>query len=419
MPELTVTAQERQYLRDLARRYVEYASLPVQEERRRLWFAHNAFEPTPPPVVMELWTFWDDIAPPVRCTSPFAKGVERWLVEWITNHEIVGDDKVIPPFYPSGWQAGFTIFGIDITREYEKDCRGKDCGFKTHHPFATARETLAALKPSRMWVDRDASRAHRAALEELLGDILPVRFHGVRPFFCPAYHVFDLLGTENMMVAMMEEPEALRELVDRVAAELKAWCRWLEREDLLTPFDGHLQIGCGGYGFTRELPTRGTGPNGQALVRDQWLHLSAQEMTGVSPRVFHEIMYPAYAAVAAECGLVYYGCCEPVHEIWADSLSPLPNLRAVSISRWCDEAKMGAALQGRRTIYSRKPDPTLLSGAHFDEAAFAAHIARTLRATRGIARQFVFRDVYTLGGDRLRAGRATRIVREQIAQAAG
>ncbi len=52
--------------------------------------------------------------------------------------------------------------------------------------------------------------------------------------------------------------------------------------------------------------------------------------------MYHELVFPAYERLAREFGLVYYGCCEPVHPVWGD-VSRLHGLRKVSVSPWCDE----------------------------------------------------------------------------------
>ena len=40
-----VTQNERMYLRDLAKRYLELAALPIMAERTGLWYAHNSSRP--------------------------------------------------------------------------------------------------------------------------------------------------------------------------------------------------------------------------------------------------------------------------------------------------------------------------------------------------------------------------------------
>lgn len=140
-----------------------------------------------------------------------------------------------------------------------------------------------------------------------------------------------------------------------------------------------------------------------------WGDANSQETVGVSPDLFHEFCAPYYRDVCEPLGLIYYGCCEPVHPFWED-LRNLPNLRKVSISKWCDEALMGEALRGTGIVYSRKPDPNFLSvDRTLNESAWAEHIRATLRATEGVPLEIIVRDVYTVHGDVGNARRAVEV----------
>ena len=92
----------------------------------------------------------------------------------------------------------------------------------------------------------------------------------------------------------------------------------------------------------------GCARTGQITTNDLWLNINSQETVSISPRMYREFILPYYADLAKEFGLVYYGCCEPVHAIWDCCVSQLPHLRKVSISAWCDEERMGEALWGGR-----------------------------------------------------------------------
>ena len=150
------------------------------------------------------------------------------------------------------------------------------------------------------------------------------------------------------------------------------------------------------------------------LTKDIWVNMNSQESVGISPEMFGEFVFPGYCDLAKEFGLVYYGCCEPVHEIWDDYISKLPNLRKVSISAWCDEKFMGEKLKNGKVIYSRKPHPSLIGVGHFDELAFKEHIKYTIRAAEGCKAEIIFRDIYTLCGDIYRAKKVVQITKELI-----
>jgi hypothetical protein len=141
--------------------------------------------------------------------------------------------------------------------------------------------------------------------------------------------------------------------------------------------------------------------------------MNGQESIGISPEHFAEFIFPYSEELAAECGLLYYGCCEPVHAYWDIGLCRIPNLRKVSISPWCNEEIMAERLAGGRVIYSRKPSPNLIGvKAEFDEEDFTAYIQKTASAVKGRCKvEFIFRDLYTLRGNTAKTRRAVEITR--------
>ena len=85
--DLSITPEERLYLRELAKKQREYAALPIMAERTALWYRHNALRGERPVVVMEMGTFERDMLPDPRCTSPAAIEIECSLLRSIISHE--------------------------------------------------------------------------------------------------------------------------------------------------------------------------------------------------------------------------------------------------------------------------------------------------------------------------------------------
>ena len=85
-----ITPREIQYLRELAKRQMEYAHLPIMEERKQLWYDHNAVMRKKPVVVIEELSFQQDLLPPSQCETPLAKELEYTMQMAIVNHEMVG-----------------------------------------------------------------------------------------------------------------------------------------------------------------------------------------------------------------------------------------------------------------------------------------------------------------------------------------
>lgn len=409
----TIERWERDYLRDLAKKQLEYANLPLTAEREQLWYAHNQLQGDRPVIVMEMNSFENEMLPEAKCKTPEAVQIEKAILRWIVNHELIGDDKVVPPYYSIGWRIQFQELGMNIHYRHALDSRGRNLGYVAESVINDLPQDMAKLNRSVYSVDREGTIAWKSFVEDLIGDILPVKI--TNDIFgwsmSPSIRVVRLLGLEKMMYAMIDHPDALHSLYRFLVDDILEFVEWQEAEGLLELNNGNDYVGAGSYGFTTELPTQQCRETGVVRPADLWLNLNSQETVGISPSMYGEFIYPYYEELASRFGLVYYGCCEPVHDIWINYLSRLPHIRKVSVSPWCDEAFMGEALRGSDVIYSRKPFPNYIGLGKLDEQAFADHISKTLQCAKGCHLEFIFRDVYTLDGDPTKPGRAVKIVR--------
>ena len=419
MTAWTLPDGDRAILRELAARQAEIAALPVMAARKQQWYDLNDGRAgARPPVIIETWTFDRDFMPDgiYHCTSDLGRSIERQLLRNVRNHELIDDDKVIPDTYDIGWAVDIDELGVVIEQETVKDADGIETGYRWKHPIKDLREDLHLLKPATCSVDRERTWAWQAFLQDLLGDLLPVEIRtGVFGCSMLTHRVVELMGMQAYFMAMVDAPDEVHRLMGYLRDNALRVMRWAEAEGLLRLNNGNQESFGSSYDFTTKLPAPGY-DGGPARLRDMWGNANSQETVGISPRMFHEFCFPYYRDVCEPVGLVYYGCCEPAHPFWAD-ISAMPNLKKVSISRWCDERFMGEALQGSEIVYSRKPDPNFLSvDQRLDEEAWAAHIRATLEATHGVFVEFIIRDVYTVHGDLNNARRAVEIARREVDQ---
>ncbi len=420
MTEWTLPDADRAVLRELAMRQAEIAALPVMDERRRMWYDLNDGRTgARPPVIIETWTFDRDFMPEgvYRCTSALGRGIERQLLRNIRNHELIDDDKVIPDTFDIGWFVDIDELGVPIVRHPIADADGIETGWEWEHPIKDLARDLELLMPAVCRVDRERTWARQAFLDDLLGDALPVVIRtGCFGNTMLTYRVVELMGMQAYFMAMLDMPDEVHRLMGFLRDNALRVMRWAEAEGLLRLNNGNQDSFGSSYNFTTKLPAPGY-DGGPARLIDMWGNANSQETVGISPRMFHEFCFPYYRDVCEPVGLVYYGCCEPAHPFW-DDISALPNLKKVSISRWCDERFMGEALQGTDIVYSRKPDPNFLSvDQRLDEEAWAAHIRATLDATPDVFVEFIIRDVYTVHDDLGNARRAVEVARGEIDRA--
>jgi hypothetical protein len=133
----------------------------------------------------------------------------------------------------------------------------------------------------------------------------------------------------------------------------------------------------------------------------------------ISPAMFERLFLPDMAEVSRMFGLIYYGCCEPVHDRWDKISAAIPHVRGVSISPWCNMRLMAEKL-GRERVFSRKPKPWPISGPAADFDALEKDLDDTLAAARDGCLEIIYRDVYRIDGDRPRLRKWVELVRSRI-----
>jgi len=413
-----VTARDRQVLRELARRIVEIAHSPVNQERRRLWYLHNDLKESRPLVLIESFPTTDEIVTDatLQCEEQWARSTERRFRTTIVHFEQIDDDHVVEPYVTCNWHVGGTGYGVSSTRQYSKDQKQFDRiqgSYRWDYPIKDLTKDFDKLQKRTFTVNRDATLAWKAHLEELFDGIMPARVRGGYWWTVGMTIVaIDLIGLENLMLYMYDDPEGLHRLMAFLRDDHIAYAEWLEKEGLLSLNNENDYIGSGSRGHTHDLPQPDRKDGDPVRLKDIWTLAESQETVGVGPKQFEEFIFPYQKAVTERFGLLYYGCCEPVHNRW-EVLKKFRNLRSVSISPWCDEEFMGEAM-GRDYVYSRKPNPTLISTSVFDEDAIRADVRTTLRAARNCNVELVMKDVHTLAGQPWRMARWVQIAREVI-----
>lgn len=408
-----MTFQEKHIVRELCRQYMEIAFSEENSNKEKRWLAHNTLADRKPVVLVESNLFADPLLPPLQCTSPLAREIEHYFNLHLWDQKHVADDKALPRYYELPMQIGWDAFGLDTSREYGMNDSGQTIGYRQKHPIVDIPEDLPKIRPPSYSYSRQYDQQIKADIENVIGDLLPVVLKNTLPVWgcCPSSKVDSLMGMENMMISMMEQPEAMHQLYRLATDRIVECLRWMESGHLLTANNRCDYAGSGSYGFADELPVAGF--DGKIRTMDLWGNLNSQETLSISPGMYGDMVFPYYKEIAEAFGLLYYGCCEPVHDIWTPYLSTLKNLRKVSISPWCNEPFMGEVLKNSKVIYCRKPSPNYLGIVpEFDRDAFGKHIKETLDAAKGCYLEFSVRDVYTLGGNIPKIKEAVEIMRQ-------
>lgn len=402
---------DKQRLDRLAHQQVEIAHSEKMQKLIKDWERHGRFDPDSRPMVtMELWTFQQDIIPPLlECTGEEArKWEERFLLN-IVNHTLFDDDTIVTDYMPFSYGGYLTPFRLPVQIEHSE----KEGGLGHHfvEQLKDLEEDFPKLQKSEILLPpKEKTDREMAEYNELFGTILPAKLTGHSLYSCPVQDIIHLMSMENMFFAMYDYPELFHKMMDLLTDDYVALFQAEEQDGRLLSTTGCEWVAQGSYCFTDCLPH----DKEAYRTTDIWGYMDCQESAGLSPAMYGEFIFPYYKKILDCFGRISYGCCEAVDPIWAEYLSKLDRLGKVSISPWCNEEFMGQQLQGKEITYLRKPDPTLIGvGKELNEEAVRAHFRKTVQAARGCTLEIVQRDVYQLHNTYEKVKRYVELIREE------
>lgn len=402
---------DKQRLDRLAHQQAEIAHSEKMRQLIKDWERHGRFDPDSRPMVtMELWTFQQDILPPLmECSGEEARKWEERFLRNIVNHTLFHDDTIVLDYMPFSYGSSMTPFGLPVRIEHAGS--GDSLGHHFVEQLTDLEEDFHKLQPSETVLPpKEETDRQMAEYNELFGNILPARLIGHSLYACPVQDIVHLMSMENMFFAMYDYPDLFHKMMERLTDDYVARFRAEEQDGRLLSTTGSERVAQGSYCFTDKLPDR----QGFYRTTDVWGYMDCQESAGLSPAMYGEFIFPYYKKVMDCYGRVSYGCCEAVHAIWDDYLSTVEHLGKVSISPWCDEEFMGQRLRGKEITYLRKPDPTLIGvTSALDEDAVRAHFRKTVQAAEGCTLEIVQRDVYQIHNTYEKVRRYVELIREE------
>lgn len=401
-------------LKRLANRVNEISASPENNERRRAWINLHDLNASRPMILVEAHEVVQlvDFDKRLRCSEPWAREIESQFRRDIWRFEELKDDAVVEPFAGLRWQVQISDFGVtSIQHEGWSPEFGK--GSRTWDPpIQNISRDMHKLKHRTFAADKETTLAYKHHLEHILDGILPVKIIGGHTWSYGMTNVLiDLIGLENLFMSMYDDPDGLHAIMCFLRDDFMAFLTWQEENGLVNLNNLNDYVGSGSCGYTQTLPQKDYHPGQRVRLKDTWMLSESQETVSVSPEMFERFIFPYQLPLIERAGLCYYGCCEPVHTRW-NILKKIPNLRSISISPWCDELFMAQAL-GKKYVFSRKPNPTLISVDIFDEDLIRADLQTTLRAAKHCNLEIIMKDIHTLRNEFHRVSRWVQIAREE------
>ncbi|MDX2111605.1 MAG: hypothetical protein SFY80_15345 [Verrucomicrobiota bacterium] len=357
---ITVTPEDRNILRNLARQVADIAALPIQQERIRLWKKHNSLQPERPMILIFPEGSWGELLPAdtqPHCSHPYLRQFEHRMRMSIYEFNHFDSDNVITAsldvpkvVWDSGW-------GINAHWIYS-DQPG---GARKFDPVINDPSDLKKLVLPKVLYDEAASLANLTMMQDILGDILSVKLVGIKHV---SFHLMSMYtswrGLEETMVDMMLEPNWVHDAMEILTEGHLGLIKQHEEMGLYELNYDNTYHSTGGNGWSDESPLPGYDAT-KVRAADMWASAESQELSEVSPAMHQEFAMKYEARLLSRFRHNGYGCCEGLHNKMS-LVHELPNVRRISMSPFCNIDKAIPQAANRSVISSWKPHPARLVG---------------------------------------------------------
>ena len=389
---------DKNVLRKVAGEYYVFSQQERFRENRRLHRAVNDLQPIRPVVLIDELPWGEmniDDELTLRCEDPVLRGVEWYLRSTIYKAKHLPADMLVAPYVPIHKCIRFAGIGIAIDeRTIAQAGRDTIRSHEYHDQLATEAD-LDKIHNDVVTYDRAETMERYQRVADAIGDILPVRLKGVEYASTGTWDAIAMYrGVSNLLIDLAERPDFMHRTVRKLHDVRWDTLRQIEELGLFDndPYSLHctpiLASDLPGHEFDGE----------HVRLEHVWGRAVAQIFASVSG-VMHEEFDVAYIREPlSRCGLVYYGCCEPLDKKM-DIVRTIPNLRKVSVTPWAD-VNVAAEAIGRNYVLSSKPNPASVAVDRLDRDQLRKEIKSILDACQrnGCSCDIVLKDISTCNG---------------------
>jgi hypothetical protein len=390
----TISTKDKTVLRPLAERYAEIAAMDVQKERIERYYDTISLKEVRPVVLIDEipWGEIRDEALRNQCEDPALHRLEGKLRRVIYQWDHFQADMVVPPTFHVRKQTHSTGIGIEVQDTIIKGDTGAYIMSHGYSDQLADEEALAKLTLPRISYDEAGTEAAAAVAREVFDGLMPVEIRGISLI----YNIWDRIatyrGVDNLLMDLAVRPEFMHQTARRFMEIGQAmFTQYLELGLMETnPYVLHCTPAC-----ARELPAPDFA--GTLRPKDVWGRCSAQIFSAVSPAMHDEFDLQYSREIFGDCGLLYYGCCEPLDTKIDILRKRFANLRKVSITPWADADRAADAI-GSDYVLAAKPNPAFVNSPEFDPKPVEEEVARYLAACRrnGTTTELVLKDISTI-----------------------
>ena len=412
--ELDIKDKDLKILRDLGKKYVEIATLPIQDKRIEMWKRLNDLKKVKPLILVNEVYCWNELNINNELTnntsSIFCQRIETELRRTLYQWEHMQGDMVVEPLIYSPCiieNTGFGIEPVQDIREKDDECRVVS---KHFYNQIINDEDIEKIKTPRITFNRKRTEEFHQAYRSIFDGILKVEKRGSTGFwFAPWDDIPMWMGAENVLMNLAIRPDLMHKLIARLLDVYLEGLDQFEKLGLLASNNCNVRVGSGAYCYTDQLPQKNPNQN-MVRAKDIWGSAAPQIFGSVSPAMHKEFGINYEIKWLERFGLTYYGCCEPEHDK-IEILEKIPNLRKISISAWADVEKAAEKMESRY-VMSLKPSVSVLVSQTWDPDLVRKELEKKLKLAKNCNVEIVLKDICTVNHEPWRLWEWVKIAQE-------
>ncbi|MDO5444562.1 MAG: hypothetical protein Q4F31_02960 [Eubacteriales bacterium] len=412
-----ISAEEKSYLRDLAKQVKEISQNEIWKEKDRLWRKLNSLQGERPMIICAVTDeCWPEIisGKDLKIEDPYLRAWEYDLKKKIYRWNNIHDDVIITDkiFVPIEYEFTDWVEGRRRPYAANKPYESNGKTAEAFHPCILEYDDWDKLvcKPELKYIDWKKTEDNMNLLDDIFGGNLQI-IKG-EPFYSSidttptgwGTSAIDILcelrGLEEIMYDVIDAPEFVHMAMSYLVDCLSDYLDTLESEGLLRINNDafwkntNTPLGSNGFAITDELPGDDFDPS-HIKTQDLWGYCQAQEFALVSPAMEDEFVIQHQKKLAERFGLISYGCCESNDYKYDYLINAFPNLREISVSHAAD-IRIAAEKLKRDYVISWKPHATLIN--NFDREKVSKFMNDSFNVLKDNNVSCSLRDVLTIHG---------------------
>ncbi|MEW5785758.1 MAG: hypothetical protein AB1767_11920 [Bacillota bacterium] len=411
---IEISQKDLKVLRELGKKYAEISSLPIQNDRIKMWEKLNDLKQVKPLIwINEICWHEMDVNDELKLetSSEFCQKIETELRRIIYQWKHMQCDMVVEPIIYSPYIIQNTGFGLSPVAEVAITDVNSDIISRHFYNQFESEEDINKIRVPKISCNYKRTEDFFDAYKYIFSGIIQTEKRGSPGFwFAPWDDLVFWMGAEEVLTSLVTRPEFMHKLIAHLTDSFLKALEQFEELNLLALNNTNWRIGSGAYGYTDCLPREQSKMKNKVTTKDIWGSAAAQIFGSVSPKMHEEFALAYEMKWLEQFALTYYGCCEPLHNK-LDLLKKIPNLRKISISPWAKLEEATEIIQDNYVI-SLKPSPSELASPTWCPEKIKKELESKLKVTKNCNVEIVLKDISTVMSEPKRLWEWARIASE-------